>query len=230
MEQTLFDGLLSRRVLGWVVVFAFCVCLLGPSLEPSLGQETTAPSTSASSSSAPSSPAPSSPEPSSSASSSTEPSSTAPSTPESSKSPAEPAKPDDSKAVEPLHVAIDRMLSSTLPHLTARAVDDGLFLRRLSIDLRGVVPTGEEIKAYLADSNPNKLTNWVDQFMADPLHQERMVDWLDKTLMMRRPFGQVEKAKWVEMLRESVAKHTPFISKLHRCLRRLGGITPRDLT
>ncbi len=210
MEQTLFDGLMSRRVLGWVVVFAFCVCLLGPSLEPSLGQETTAPSTS---SSEPSSSAPSSTEPSS-----TEPSSTAPSTPESSKSPGEPAKPDDSKAVEPLHVAIDRMLSSTLPHLTARAVDDGLFLRRLSIDLRGVVPTGEEIKAYLADSNPNKLTNWVDQFMADPLHQERMVDWLDKTLMMRRPFGQVEKAKWVEMLRESVAKHTPIHQQVAQML------------
>ncbi len=119
---------------------------------------------------------------------------------------------------EPLHVVIDRMLGSSLPHLTARAADEGLFLRRLSIDLRGTVPTGEELKAYLADTNPDKRTVWVDKFLADPLHQERMADWLDKTLMMRRPFTNVQRAEWIELLRETVASKLPLHQQVAKML------------
>lgn len=111
---------------------------------------------------------------------------------------------------EPLHVQIDRLLSSDLPHLVAGRAADGQLLRRLSLDIRGVAPTGEELKAFAADSDPNKWANWVKKFLADSLHQERMVDWLDKTLMQRRPFGQVERAAWLAWLRSTVDQRVPL--------------------
>ncbi len=107
-------------------------------------------------------------------------------------------------AAEPLHAAIDRLLTAPVPHVVAGPAADGTYLRRLSLDLRGVVPTGEELTEFKADSNPNKRAVWVDRFLADPLHQERMVDWLDKTLMQRRPAAQVDRNAWIKWLRQAV--------------------------
>ena len=108
---------------------------------------------------------------------------------------------------EPLHVALDRVLSASVPQLTAGAAADGTYLRRLSLDLRGVVPTGEELTEFRADTNPNKREAWIDRFLTDPLHQERMVDWLDKTLMQRRPAAQVDRNAWIKWLRDAVENH-----------------------
>ena len=106
--------------------------------------------------------------------------------------------------VQPLHVAIDQLLVSPIPHITSGPAADGTYLRRLSLDLRGVVPTGEELTEFRADTNPNKRAAWVDRFMADPLHQERMVDWLDKLLIQRRPAAQVDRNAWLKWLRDAV--------------------------
>ncbi len=105
---------------------------------------------------------------------------------------------------EPLHQAIDRLLATNVPHVIAGPVADGTFLRRLSLDLRGVVPTGEELTEFRSDTNPNKRAAWIDRFISDPLHQERMVDWLDKLLMQRRPAAQVDRNAWLTWLRERV--------------------------
>lgn len=136
----------------------------------------------------------------------------------------EPAAPTTSVAAtpaatptEPLHVAIDRLLVSRLPHLTAARAAEGQLLRRLSLDLRGVVPTGEELVAFKADPDPNKWPAWIKRFLADPLHQERMVDWLDKTYMHRRPFTNVDRAAWLAWLRDVVEQRVPlntFVSRM----------------
>lgn len=117
---------------------------------------------------------------------------------------------DPQPVAEPLHVQIDRLLTSDLPHLTARRAADGQLLRRLSLDIRGVAPTGEELQAFAADSDPNKWPTWVKRFLADPLHQEYTVDWLDKTFMQRRPFAQVDRASWLAWLRGKVDERVPL--------------------
>ena len=103
-----------------------------------------------------------------------------------------------------LHEAIDQLLVAPVPHVTSGPAADGTYLRRLSLDLRGVVPTGEELTEFRADTNPNKRAAWVDRFVADPLHQERMVDWLDKMLIQRRPAAQVDRNAWLKWLRDAV--------------------------
>ncbi|NNM30804.1 MAG: DUF1549 domain-containing protein, partial [Akkermansiaceae bacterium] len=53
-------------------------------------------------------------------------------------------------------------------------------IRRLSLDLRGLPPTPEEVAAFLQDESPDAYEQLVDRFLADPAYGERMAwPWLD---------------------------------------------------
>jgi len=61
-----------------------------------------------------------------------------------------------------------------------RDVDPVAWLRRLSFDLRGLPPSPEEIRAFVADLSPGRDARWVDRFLADPAFGERWGrHWLD---------------------------------------------------
>jgi hypothetical protein len=51
---------------------------------------------------------------------------------------------------------------------------------------------------------------WVDKFLADPLCDEHLVTFLDRTLMLRRGHTQVDRVAWINYLREQVAADTPI--------------------
>jgi hypothetical protein len=58
--------------------------------------------------------------------------------------------------------------------------DKRTLLRRLSLDLVGLPPTPEEVKAFLADKRPGAYERQVDRLLASPHFGERMaVPWLD---------------------------------------------------
>ncbi|MEN9777343.1 MAG: hypothetical protein RJB04_1098, partial [Verrucomicrobiota bacterium] len=58
--------------------------------------------------------------------------------------------------------------------------DRSTLLRRLSMDLRGLPPTGAEVDAFLADSGPGAYERWVDRLMDSPQYGEQMGrHWLD---------------------------------------------------
>lgn len=52
----------------------------------------------------------------------------------------------------------------------APAADDAEFLRRASLDLIGCIPTAEEVRAYLADTDADKRSKLVDRLIADARH------------------------------------------------------------
>lgn len=53
-------------------------------------------------------------------------------------------------------------------------------LRRVSLDLTGLPPTPEEVKAFLNDASPNAYEKAVDRLLASPHYGEHMaVPWLD---------------------------------------------------
>jgi hypothetical protein len=55
-----------------------------------------------------------------------------------------------------------------------------LWLRRVYLDLTGLLPTGQERRAYLADSSANADARVVDRLLADPRHGERWGrHWMD---------------------------------------------------
>ena len=61
-----------------------------------------------------------------------------------------------------------------------KEADKETLLRRVSLDLTGLPPTIQEIKAFIDDRSPNAYEKQVDRLLASPHFGERMaVDWLD---------------------------------------------------
>jgi hypothetical protein len=84
----------------------------------------------------------------------------------------QPAKAADTKPVRPAESAVARRLDAALlhtfdqmPQLPALA-DDQAFLRRLSLDLTGQLPTPSEIEAFVACRDVNKRAKQVEKFLA----------------------------------------------------------------
>jgi predicted nuclease with TOPRIM domain len=106
---------------------------------------------------------------------------------------------------------IDSLTASQVtPEFAAPTAPEGLLLRRLSLDLRGMVPTREEIDAFLSDATSDRWGSWVDRFLSDPLCDEHLVSFLDRTLMLRRNFTHTDRTEWISFLREQVANDTPL--------------------
>ena len=66
---------------------------------------------------------------------------------------------------------IDRFLATKLAAAKvtpAPLTDDATFLRRLALDTVGVPPTAEQLRAFLADTSPNKRAAAIDRFLALP--------------------------------------------------------------
>lgn len=105
---------------------------------------------------------------------------------------------------------IDALIVNDLGPLTGTPETDGLQFRRLSLDLRLVGPTQAELDEFLSDPSPDRWGRWVKRFLEDPLHQERMVEWLDKTLLQRRPNKYVDRTAWIQYLRKTVQERIPI--------------------
>src|ERR1700730_5907781 len=71
----------------------------------------------------------------------------------------------------------------------APPADDSTFLRRLFLDLVGTIPTSEEAKRFLSDSDPNKRARLIDQLLDDPRFAAHQADVWDLVLFGRNPAG-----------------------------------------
>jgi hypothetical protein len=58
----------------------------------------------------------------------------------------------------------------------AEPADDAEFLRRVYLDLHGVVPTRDQAGRFLADSHPSKRVRLIDQLLASPRYGQYMAD------------------------------------------------------
>lgn len=109
-----------------------------------------------------------------------------------------------------LATTIDSLVERDFEPIIGKMESDGPLLRRLSLDLRLVVPTVQELDEFLADAAPERWQRWVRRFLDDPLYGERMVDWLDKTLLQRRPHQHVDRVRWLTYLRKVVDERKPL--------------------
>lgn len=78
---------------------------------------------------------------------------------------------------------IDAFIEATLKEKGFKPspeADKNTLIRRLSLDLRGLPPTPEEVAAFVADTRPNAYEALVEDFLRSPHYGERMaVGWLD---------------------------------------------------
>lgn len=90
---------------------------------------------------------------------------------------------------EPLHARIDRIISAGLSErglAPAQPSGDAEFLRRLSLDLTGIIPTAGEARRFLDDPDPAKRERLIDRLLASPEHALHLARVFDVMLLERR--------------------------------------------
>ena len=113
-------------------------------------------------------------------------------------------------AGEPLHRAIDRVVEAKLGGEPAAPSTDSEFLRRVCLDLSGMIPTADEARVFLDDPSPYKRERLVDRLLASSAYAWRMADAFDVMLMERRTEAAVAPADWHAYLRRSFAENKPY--------------------
>src|SRR5438552_758610 len=89
-------------------------------------------------------------------------------------------------ADEPLHAHIDALILAKAAGKPASALaDDAEFVRRVSLDLAGRIPSATEARAFLADKAADKRARTIDQLLAAPTYAGRMTDLFHVMLMER---------------------------------------------
>src|SRR5262245_61301851 len=95
------------------------------------------------------------------------------------KRPTPPAVADASRVRNP----IDRFIQDRLAHEglgPADEADKRTLLRRATLDLTGLLPTPEEMRAFLADTAPDAYEKQIDRLLSGPRYAEqRTMHWLD---------------------------------------------------
>ncbi len=102
---------------------------------------------------------------------------------------------------------------------------DGEFMRRVYLDLNGVIPRVGNVRAFLADSNPNKREVLVDKLLNSPRYSTHMATtWRNRILPVgvdaERGPQAVALQKW---LRARFAKNLRYDNLVGEMLLTLGG-------
>jgi hypothetical protein len=89
---------------------------------------------------------------------------------------------------------------------------DAQFLRRIYLDLVGVIPTHEEAVAFLDDPSPEKRTQLIDKLLADPRYAQHQADLWDVILFTRNPPGsESDKRDGIQKwLVKQFSENTPY--------------------
>ena len=117
-------------------------------------------------------------------------------------------------AAEPaMHELIDQHIEATLTKRKlpkADSASDAEFLRRVYLDLTGVIPDAKTAREFLDDSDKAKREKLIDRLLASEAFARHMAIVLDVTLMERRPDKYVTTPEWRGWLQASVAENKPL--------------------
>jgi hypothetical protein len=113
-------------------------------------------------------------------------------------------------APAPLSERIDREIDGALPGAVAEPSGDLEFLRRLSIDLIGRVPSAAEARQFLADAGADKRARKIDGLLESPEFSRRFASFLDVWFLERLPDKHVPAAEWQKFLLGAVSSRKPL--------------------
>jgi len=128
-------------------------------------------------------------------------------------------------AEEPLHVRIDALIDAASVGPVAAPASDADFLRRVYLDLAGMIPSAAETRAFLADASLDKRARLIDRLLDSPQFARHMSLVFDVLLMERRNDQDVKSPEWQEFLRKSLAENKP-LDQLFRELVSTDGSDP----
>jgi hypothetical protein len=121
------------------------------------------------------------------------------------------------KNQRPLHEFIDEHIATrwkTQGLKPAKMAADAEFLRRVCLDLTGIIPTSDAARTFLDDDSPEKRQKLIDQLLDSPeyaMHMARVVDvmLIERRIATIRSYD-VTTEKWREYLAASFAENKPW--------------------
>ena len=130
---------------------------------------------------------------------------------------------------EALHLRIDKLVGVGTPAFlkdAALRAGDEEFLRRVSLDLIGRIPSSQEAREFLKDESADKRVKLVDKLLASPEFASHFTFVFDVLLMERRPSKHVTQGDWHKWLRDSLAANVPLDVLLREILT-ADGVDPQ---
>lgn len=123
---------------------------------------------------------------------------------------------------------IDKLVNDKLRKLRIQPSElcsDAEFIRRVSLDICGIVPSTDEIEAFVADENPDKRNEYIDQLLE---RKEFVEMWVMKwsELLQIRSTQQVSYKStllYYNWLREQIAGNVPVDQMVRELLGSEGG-------
>jgi hypothetical protein len=114
----------------------------------------------------------------------------------------------------PVNNEIDRLVYARLKKLglaPSGPCTDGEFIRRASLDSIGRLPSADDVRAFLADSDSDKRNKLIDRLLENPAYADHWaVKWAD--LLRPNPFRVGVRSTYMldEWLRESFRQNKPY--------------------
>lgn len=111
---------------------------------------------------------------------------------------------------------IDRLVDEKLRQvklLPSPICDDATFIRRVSLDLTGLPPSPEEVKAFLADRTPTqvKRAKLVDKLLRSPAYVDRWTNkWADLLDCNSKYMGPLGERKFRDWIHFAIARNMPY--------------------
>jgi len=99
---------------------------------------------------------------------------------------------DTSKMPEPLNL-VDRAVFGKLKQLgipASELCDDATFLRRVSLDITGSLPTEDEVRGFLADSSPDKRNQLIDRLLDSTAYADHFANKWNFVLRNKKENGE----------------------------------------
>ena len=110
----------------------------------------------------------------------------------------------------PLHLQIDELVEAAAIGPLASLSSDADFVRRVYLDLTGVIPPADTVKAFLADPSPNKREAVIDALLQTPDFARHFAVQLDVLLLDRRPEKYVDAKQWQGYLIDAIYRRKPL--------------------
>lgn len=118
------------------------------------------------------------------------------------------------KASEPnqqsLQEKIDACLETAAVGPLARQCSDSDFLRRIYLDLVGVIPNTEQAQSFLQDQAQDKRARLVDQLLGSIESSRHLAIQFNVLFLERRTEASVKQSDWEQYLLESLASDKPL--------------------
>lgn len=113
---------------------------------------------------------------------------------------------------------IDQLIEASAIGPVAPIASDADFVRRIYLDLVGVIPSATQTRAFLSDTSPTKRADLIDQLLETPQFARHMALTFDVVLMERRPDRAVKSTEWFEYLRSAFAQNRPLDALLRELI------------